>query len=261
MRIGISTASLYPMETEKALEYLGGNGVPATEIFFNSPSELKLSFIKELDRIRKHYGIDIVSLHPCGSVGEPYFLFSGYERRYKDSFEYYKNYYRAAEILGARTVVLHGDSLAGHIPMDEYCERLLSMNAAAYEYGTTVCQENVNRYRAATPENVKEMRRLTNDKIKFTFDVKQAVRDGCGVEKMYEVMRGNIINVHISDHSDKGDCLLPQNGDFDFGWLFDKLKSDGYNGDCLIEVYNYAYKSSQELMDSYKIMKNIHKIH
>ena len=259
MKIGISSASLYPLETEKALEFLGENGVSTTEIFFNSPSELNLSFIKELDCIRKHYGIEIVSLHPCGSVGEPYFLFSGYERRYRDSFKYYEKYYRAAEILNAKTLVLHGDSLMGHIPMELYCERLVEMNNKAREYGTSICQENVNRYRAAIPENVREMRRLTNDEIKFTFDVKQAVRDGCGIDAMYEAMRGNIINMHISDHSDKWDCLLPGNGNFDFNRLFERLKSDRYDGACLVEVYNHAYSHTNELIESYNNLKIIHK--
>ena len=36
MRIGISTASLYPMRTEEALLFLCKNGVKVTEIFFNS---------------------------------------------------------------------------------------------------------------------------------------------------------------------------------------------------------------------------------
>ena len=255
MKIGISSASLYPLETEKALEFLGQNGITATEIFFNSPSELEVDFVKELDRIRRYFGIDIVSLHPCGSVGEPYFLFSGYERRYRDSFEYYKRYYRAAEILGAKTVVLHGDSLLGHIPMEEYCERLTEMNLEAKRYGTSICQENVNRYRAATPENVCEIRRLTNDGIKFTFDIKQSVRDGCGVDAMYEAMRGNIVNVHISDHSTEGDCLLPGNGGFDFKALFNRLENDGYDGACLIEVYRHAYTDPQELINAHKLTK------
>ena len=82
MKIGISTASLYPMETEKALEFLGVNGIPVTEVFFNSPSELEDDFTDKLLEIKQKYDIEIASVHPCGSVGEPYFLFSGYKRRY-----------------------------------------------------------------------------------------------------------------------------------------------------------------------------------
>lgn len=259
MKLGISNASLYPMETEESLKLLGENGVTVTEIFFNSPSELQPQFIAELDRIRRHYGIEIVSVHPCGSMGEPYFLFSGYNRRYKDSFEYYKRYYHTLQVLGGKTVVLHGDSLQGHIPMQEYCERLLEMNEEAQKYGVCICHENVNRYRGATPENIKEIRKLTEDKIKFTLDIKQTVRDGCGFDAMYDAMRGNIINVHISDHTFEQDCMLPGNGTFKFGRLFDRLSDDGYDGACLIEVYRNAYDQPQELFDALNKLKINHK--
>lgn len=258
MKIGISNACLYPMETEKSLELLGENGVSVTEIFFNSPSELKPEFIAELDKIRKHYGIEIRTIHPCGSVGEPYFLFSEYERRYRDTFEFYKQYYYACEVLGAKAVVLHGDSLQGHIPMEQYAERLIEMDCEANKYGAGICHENVNRYRGATPENILKLRRLTDDRLKFTFDIKQAVRDGCGVDAMYAAMRGNIVNVHISDNSPEADCMLPGKGDFDFRNLFRRLEDDNYDGACLVEVYHYAYSDTEELLKAYKFVKNIH---
>lgn len=258
MKIGISTASLYPMETEKALEFVCKNNIPVTEIFFNSPSETEPRFVERLAEIAKFYGTEISSVHPCGSVGEPYFLFSEYMRRCNESMKFYERYYRAAEILGAKTVVLHGDSLAGHISDEEYCRRLLLMNETAAEYGVCVSHENVNRYRAAEPENVKKFRKLTDDKLQFTFDIKQSVRAGCGAEPMYEAMRGKIINVHISDNCDSADCMLPGKGKFDFSSLFKTLKTDGYEGACLIEVYNYAYKNPKELLEAYKLVKNIH---
>ncbi len=257
MKIGISSACLYPIKTEQALKALGEKGIPVTELFFNSPSELKPQFVAELDKIRRFYGIEINSIHPCGSVGEPYYLFSGYERRYRDAFEYYRQYYYAAGVLGAKTVVLHGDSLAGHIPIEEYAKRLLEMNDEAERYGAAVCHENVNKYRAATPEKVKELCRLTDGKLKFTFDIKQSVRDGCGPEKMYSAMKGNIINVHISDHNGEADCMLPGKGSFNFEAFSDKLKKDGYDGALLVEVYRYAYDKLDELFDSYRHIKDI----
>ncbi len=259
MKIGISTSSLYPLETEKALEFVCKNNIPVTEIFFNSPSELEPEFVKKLAETARAYGTEISSVHPCGSVGEPYFLFSEYTRRCNEAMEFYKRYYRAAEILGAKTVVLHGDSLAGHIPDEEYCRRLIEMNRSASDFGVCVSHENVNRYRAATPLNVKNFRELTQDKLEFTFDVKQAVRAGCGVDAMLNAMKGKIINVHISDNCDTCDCMLPGKGSFDFASLFKVLKTDGYDGACLIEVYNYAYSDPMELIEAYKFVSNIHK--
>ncbi len=255
MKIGISTASLYPLETEKALTFLGEKGISVTEIFFNSPTELSDNFISELNAIKQHYGIDIVSIHPCGSLIEPYLLFSEYKRRFYDGFEMYKRYYEVAQKLGAKTVVIHGDSLKGHIPMNEYCERLVMMNNEAKKYNCSISQENVNKYRGATPKNICEIKRLTNGEIKFIFDIKQSIRDGCGVDAMYSAMKGNIVNVHYSDHSQKGDCLLPGKGDFDFEAFFNRLKHDEFNGACLLEVYSNAYKDVEELVKTYRIVK------
>lgn len=258
MKIGISTSCLYPLETEKALEFVCKNKIPVTEIFFNSLSELEPDFVKKLKETADRHGTEIVSVHPCGSVGEPYFLFSEYKRRYEESAAFYEKYYRAAKILGAKTVVLHGDSLAGHITKEEYCKRLLEMNETAAEYGVCVAHENVNKYRAATPENVRDFRKLTNDCLNFTFDIKQSLRSGCGVEAMYDAMRGKVVHVHISDNCETADCMLPGKGSFDFASLFKCLKTDGYDGACLIEVYNYAYKDPEELLKAYNFVTNIH---
>ncbi len=259
MKIGISTASLYPLETEKALEVLCENSIPVTEIFFNSLSELDAPFVNNLRRLSKDYGVEIASVHPCGSVGEPYFLFSDYERRYKESRDFYKKYYEVAAILGAKYVVLHGDSLTGHVSDEVYCSRLMEMNRMASEFGVTVTHENVNRFRCATPENVRKLSNITDNGLKFTFDVKQAVRAGFSPYEMYEAMGNNIVNVHISDHSPKSDCMLPGKGGFDFGALFTRLENDGYDGACLIEVYRYAYNEVIQLINAHKFVTKSHK--
>ena len=247
MKIGISSASLYPLETEKALEFLCKNEIPVTEIFFNSPSELEPCFVKELSRLAKTYGVEVASVHPCGSVGEPYFLFSGYERRYKETLDWYKKYYEAAEILGAKYVVLHGDSLQGHISDEEYCTHLMEMNRMSAEFGVCVSHENVNKFRLATPQNIEKFKTLSDGALKFTYDIKQSIRAGFDPSEIYSAMGQNIVNVHISDNNSHKDCMLPGKGNFDFGALFQKLEKDGYNGACLIEVYSHAYNDISEL--------------
>lgn len=49
MRIGASTACLYPMETEKAVATLIENGFRIIEIFFNSFSELEPEYLEKLN--------------------------------------------------------------------------------------------------------------------------------------------------------------------------------------------------------------------
>ena len=90
MEIGVSTACFYPEETERALRRCGEMGVRCTEIFFNAPSELDGAFLRELVQIREAYGIRVAAVHPFTSRIEPYLLFSGYERRYRDGLDFYR---------------------------------------------------------------------------------------------------------------------------------------------------------------------------
>ena len=75
MNIGVSTASLYPLETELALEKIGKAGVKNAEIFFNCEAELKPAFIDMLCDIKDEYGINITSVHPTYSLAESFLLF------------------------------------------------------------------------------------------------------------------------------------------------------------------------------------------
>ena len=55
--------------------------------------------------------------------------------------------------------------------------------------------------------------------------------------------------------------MLPGDGEYDFGHLFKKLKADNYDGPCLIEVYNSAYKEYDQLIEAYNFVNKIHKMY
>ena len=57
MKAGVSTACLYPMQTEEALETLAKMGIKTLEIFFNAPSELSKPFLRNLREIKTKYSI------------------------------------------------------------------------------------------------------------------------------------------------------------------------------------------------------------
>ena len=61
MDIGVSTACLYPLETEKALYELAERGVKNVEIFVNSIDELEGQVLVELRRIIGEYGMNRLS--------------------------------------------------------------------------------------------------------------------------------------------------------------------------------------------------------
>lgn len=260
MNIGISTASYYPLETELALEEVGKTGAKNTEIFFNAESELKSSFVDILIDVKKKYGLTVTSVHPTMSLAESFMIFSAYERRFYESLENFARYSEVAAELGAKYVILHGGKPNGILSDEEYCERYMALKRVTAKNGVTVLQENVAKFRSGDIEFLRSMKEILGDEAEFCFDVKQAVRCGYLPTETANEFIDNIKHLHISDHSVASDCLLPLNGKFNYSEFFEMLKSNNFNGSCMIEVYNDAYKNYSEIVDSYlnitELLKN-----
>lgn len=252
MSIGISTASFYPLETERAIALLAEKGIKATEIFVNAPRELKPSFADYILDIIRGSDLKITAIHPMQSFAEPYMIFSEYERRFEDSKNDFCRYFDMAAALGAKYINLHGDKPTGKLPVEGYCERFMALADIGKTYGVKLLQENVNGFRSADPEFLRDMVSILGNDISFTLDIKQSVRAGYTVPEILDAMDYKISHVHISDHSPAGDCLLPTKGNFDFKSLIKDLEAHGYNGDYLIEVYSSAYKEFDEIFKSHK---------
>lgn len=257
MKLGISTASLYPLETELALEEIGKSGVKTTEIFFNAESELKDCFVDILVDIKEKYGLEIAAVHPTMSLAESFMIFSAYERRFQESLRHYRRYSEVAQRLGAKYIIMHGGKPNGILSDQEYCERYMALKEETRRNGVTVLQENVANFRSGDIEFLRSMKEILGDEAEFCFDIKQSVR--CGLEPM-EVIKefyNNIKHFHISDHSVAGDCLLPGSGKFNFKGFFEYLKNNRYNGALITEVYNFSYKEYEEIFVSVNNMQNI----
>lgn len=250
MAIGVSTACFYPLETEEALREVGEIGAAVTEIFLNTERELKPAFIDILKNISLYYGAKVKSLHTFTAASDAYIYYSNYPRRFEDGLDLIRRFSYAAAELGAEYLIMHGDKLPGKLPDEEVAEHFMIMESAANEFGVCILQENVNRFRSADPEFIRSMRALTDNKMNFCLDIKQALRSGHTPEEMIEAMGENIRHIHISDNSSKADCLLPGDGAYDFGALFRRMKGLSYSGDYIIEVYNNCYKSAKEVQKS-----------
>lgn len=257
MNLGISTACLYPLETELALEEVGKAGVKNTEIFFNAESELKDSFIEILLGIKEKYNMNITAVHPAMSLAEPYMLFSAYDRRYYEGLKQYRRYSEVAKALGAKYLIMHGGKPNGILNDEEYCSRYMALNAETSKNGVTVLQENVVNYRSGDIEFMRSMKNILGSDAKFCLDIKQCIRCGYVPMDLVEEFYDNIKHFHISDHSVAGDCLLPLNGKFDFKGLFDFLNQKGYEGALMTEVYRYAYKEYDEMFDAFGKLRDL----
>ena len=249
MKFGISSACFYPENTENAVKFLADNKIPNIEIFFNSPSELQLDYLKELKDILGT--TNVVSVHPFTSIYEPYLFFSEYERRFYDGLKIYESYFKAAQFLGAKYVILHGSLKQTNITNEEYFKRFEKIDSLAKNYGVRLLQENVAPFKSSSSEFISDMKQYIPD-VQFVLDTKQCVRANEDILNMANVMGKNIAHVHISDHTENCDCLIPSFGEYDFSPLFSTLENLKYDGVVLIEVYKNNYTDKNELLTGYQ---------
>lgn len=261
MRNGISTASLYPMETEKSLELLLGYGYRLFEFFVNSFTETKPAFLKELKSTADYYGAEFRSVHPFTCALEGTLFFGDYDRRFEDGLEMYKRYTDAANFLGCKYIVLHGQAATRngqYLYSDElYFERFLRLSNAAKAMGVTLCQENVFCFRSHSIEFINKMSSALGNDVRFVFDIKQALNSNQDVWDMIDAMGGKIVHVHLSDNNESSNCLLPGAGNFDIPLLLSKLNDMGYSGDIFTEVYRSSYKNFGEIQESCHFMERL----
>lgn len=262
MKIGVSTACLYPMRTEKALTKFIESGIDLFEIFYNTQSEIEPPFTEKLNSILKSSKSTLKSVHPFTSGYEPYLIFTDYERRYLDSLEFYKRYFDAASKLGAEILVIHGDRKTpeiGGISDEEYFDKFAELSLVGEKFGITVAQENVNMFRSQRIDFITKMKNYLGTRANFVFDLKQAIRSGNTVEDVCKAMGENIVHVHMNDHDETKDCLLPGLGSTDYEELFRILKNNNYKGDAVIEVYSENFGPVEEIAKSKQFLDEISK--
>jgi sugar phosphate isomerase/epimerase len=254
MNSAISTACLYPLETEKSLQVLLKLGFRQFEVFVNCESEFSDSFFSELQTNLNTYDAKICSVHLFTSGLEPFMFFSDYPRRFNDCVSQYKRYFAKAAGIGASFVIFHGDRRDGRLSIEEYCQRFAILASAASSEGVVLAQENVARCRSATISQVRRMKELLGQQIKFVLDVKQVLRAGESPFDMCDVMGKNIAVVHLSDSKPDQDCLLPGAGTFDIKKLKERLLGYGFDGPLVIEVYRSGFGEYEELSKSAEFM-------
>lgn len=262
MKLGISTACLYPMETEKALETLLEMGFREFEVFVNTFSELEPSFAKMMRKMADEAGARIVSLHPFTCSFENMLFFTEYDRRTRDGIEFYKKYYETAAQLGASWLVLHGQRgyQNSGLSDEQYIERYARLREAGLPFGVQLAQENVNSYRGERVEFIRKMHEQLGEDCSFVLDLKQAVRAGQNPMDMARAMGDRLVHIHLNDQAPGKECLLPGCGTFDYRELFAYLRQIGYQGLGVIEVYRHNFEELSELRASEAFLTKFNQI-
>lgn len=257
MLAGVSTASLYPLETEKAVSTLGDLGVRNIELFANDTSELEGDIKEQIKQFISKNNMNVLSVHPFSSPLETHFLFSDYPRRVKTIVNIYRQYFEFAHDIGAKLFVLHGAYREARCTDATCVERYLMLSDIAADYGITIAQENVHYCRSGSIEFLKYMQRESGGRAKFVLDIKQAVRAGYDPKEVVKALGSDIIHIHVSDNKPGADCLPVGKGTYDIAGLISELNAVGFIGGLIVELYRRNYGEYTELTDSVKRLENI----
>lgn len=255
MKIGVSTACLYPAETETALRSLSDIGINTFEIFFNADCELRGKIYEEIKSIIRGSGFEVISVHPYTSAVETMSLFGDYKRRYSDIMDTYKRYFEIMNELGAGVFVLHGALKSAVCPKETYFERYSALHELGKSFGVTVAQENVSYCKSGSLDFLRDMKKQLGSECGFVLDVKQAIRSGSDPFEILEALGNSIVHCHMSDNTEKRDCVPVGKGRLDFKGFAELLKKSGYKGNIVLELYSSGFESLGELKESVEYMK------
>lgn len=256
MKIGISTGCFFPLETTLAVEKAGKLGAKYIEIFFNTHSELKEEYLLKLKSIADKYGMRIISIHPYTSAIESFMFFSKFDYKLNDSIELYEAYFKACNILDCKYVVIHGCLMTyDFMDMKRYCDNLNKLSRKAREYGVYISQENVYNFKCGYITNIEEFLKYADKDIKFTFDIKQAVKSKQSIYKILDLVKDRISHVHISDYKGRTHSLVPFEGSFNFDRFFRYIKDKTTAEAAFVELYSPIIKDDTQLVNTLQKLK------
>lgn len=256
MKLGMSTASLFPkVLTENAFDVFRKLQVDTAEVFLNTRSEYRKSFIKKL--LQRKGDINIHSVHVLGVQFEPQ-LFNGNARVRADAEDIFKKVCEVSAMLGAKFYTFHGmirfkvsDTGADY---NRICDRLGKLCLLAKSFGINLSYENVQWTYADKPEFFANVFEQCPD-LYTTLDVKQAALAKVDPLEFLNVMNKHISTFHFCDVTDDGKTALPGRGCVDFKNIAAEAAKLNITAPAFMEVYTRDYENFDELSNSYNFLK------
>ena len=249
--IGISTASLFlKSEVEDSFDIIRKLNCEVVEVFLTTFSEYEKAFVESL--VPRKQGLTIHSVHSLNNHYEPE-LFNQSQRTYNDAVTILRKVLYGAKVLGAKYYTFHGQarlkSKPYNVNFESLGKRLTEICNICSEYDVELCYENVHWTYCSTPTYFDNIKRLCPD-LGAVLDIKQAMQSGIDWREFLKVQKDRLCTVHVCDYDESG-LAIPGRGSFDFVEFFARLMDAGYDGPCLMEVYDKNYDDIAQLKESY----------
>ena len=259
IKVGLSTASVYPLKTEAAFEYAARLGYDGIELMVWAES-----ISQDVDAVRRlsvEYDVPVLSVHaPCLLISQRVWG--------ADPVAKLERSVRAAEELGAQTVVVH--------PPFRWQRRYaegFSDQVAALEQGgdVMVAVENMFPFRAdrifgTGQPSVSRMRKrggtpgiavsafapsydpLDGEHAHYTLDLSHSATAGTDALEMAARMGEGLVHLHLCDGSGAStdEHLVPGRGTQPAAEICQQLAASDFAGHVILEVTTSRARNAAE---------------
>ncbi len=259
IKVGLSTASVYPLRIEAAFELAARLGYDGVELMvWAEPASQNVAAVEELSR---RYGIPVLSVHaPCLLISQRVWG--------ADPIAKLGRSVRAAEQLGAQTVVVHPPFRWQR----RYAERFSDL-VAELEDGSDVmvAVENMFPFRAdrlwgTGLPSIERMRKrggkpgpaisafapsydpLDGGHAHFTLDLSHSATAGTDALEMAERMGAGLVHLHLCDGSGAStdEHLVPGRGTQPAAQICRQLAASDFTGHVILEVTTSGARTATE---------------
>ncbi len=249
IKVGLSTASVYPLRTEAAFEYAARLGYDGVELMVWA--EAVSQDIDAVAELSERYDVPVLAVHaPCLLISQRVWGASPIAKLDRSV--------RAAEQLGAQTVVVHPPFRWQRRYADGFKEQVAELEA---ESNVMVAVENMFPFRAdrffgAGQTSIERMRRrggrpgagisafapshnpLDGDHAHYTLDLSHTATAGTDAVDMAKRMADRLVHLHLCDGNGASadEHLVPGRGTQPTIEVCQMLAAGDFAGHVVLEV-------------------------
>ncbi|MGC4934343.1 sugar phosphate isomerase/epimerase family protein [Gordonia sp. DT30] len=256
--IGLSTASVYPQNTEAAFAYAADLGFDGVELMvWGDPVSQDIG---QVERLSERYQVPVLSIHaPCLLITQRVWG--------RDPLRKLARAAEAAENLGAGTVVVHPpfrwqrlyvegfDDLVGELSESDVAvavENMFPMRADRV-FGTGERSARRLTRRGGTPGRAvsafgKSIDPTDNGYGHYTLDLSHTATAGTDAVALYERMGENLTHLHLADGSGAAtdEHLIPGDGTQPCAQVCHRIARSDFAGTVILEVSTSSARTKPE---------------
>ncbi|MGV0624304.1 sugar phosphate isomerase/epimerase family protein [Mycolicibacter minnesotensis] len=258
IKVGLSTASVYPLRAEAAFEYAARLGYDGIELMVWGESVSQ--DIGAVRRLSRKYGVPVLSVHaPCLLISQRVWGANPIPKLERSV--------RAAEQLDAQTVVVHPPFRWQRRYADGFSDQVAELEAAS---DIAVAVENMFPFRAdrffGADQSRERMRRrgggpgagisafapshdpLDGNHAHYTLDLSHTATAGADGLEMARRMGSGLTHLHLCDGTGlpADEHLVPGRGDQPAAEVCQLLAASDFTGHVVLEVTTSEARSPHE---------------